>query len=115
VDVPNPTGALMPGAYAEVHFAAESATKRLNLPINALLFRPQGTLAAVVGPDNRIRMQRLTIGRDFGTSVEVLAGLSQEDAVVINPPDSLEAGESVVVKSSNPQPSRPSTAEDSKE
>ncbi len=115
VDVPNPTGALMPGAYAEVHFAAESAAKRLNLPINALLFRPQGTLAAVVGPDNRIRMQRLTIGRDFGSSVEVLAGLSQEDAVVINPPDSLEAGESVVVKSSNSQPSHPPTAQDSHE
>jgi RND family efflux transporter MFP subunit len=112
VDVPNPTGALMPGAYAEVHFAAESATKRLNLPINALLFRPQGTLAAVVGADNRIRMQKLTIGRDFGSSVEVLAGLSQEDAVVINPPDSLEGGESVVVKSSN---LHPPTAQDSKE
>jgi hypothetical protein len=105
----------MPGAYAEVHFAAESATKRLNLPINALLFRPQGTLAAVVGPDNRIRLQKLTIGRDFGNSVEVLAGLSQEDAVVINPPDSLEAGESVVVRNSNTQPSHPPTVQDSQE
>jgi membrane fusion protein, multidrug efflux system len=104
VDVPNHTGALMPGAYAEVHFAAESAGKRLSLPVNALLFRPQGTMAAVVGPDNRIRLQRLTIGRDFGNSVEVLGGLSQEDTVVVNPPDSLEEGESVVVKSPNPHP-----------
>ncbi|HTM40560.1 MAG TPA: efflux RND transporter periplasmic adaptor subunit [Terriglobales bacterium] len=115
VDVPNATGALMPGAYAEVHFAAESATRRLNLPINALLFRPQGTLAAVVGPDNRIRLQSLTIGRDFGSSVEVLAGLTQEDAVVINPPDSLEAGESVMVKSSNAQPSQAPAAQDKQE
>src|SRR5205823_13617031 len=106
VDVPNPSGALMPGAYAEVHFAAESAGKRLSLPINALLFRPQGTLAAVVGPDNRLRLQRLTIGRDFGSSVEVLQGLSQQDAVVVNPPDALEEGESVVVKSSNPESPR---------
>ena len=100
VDVPNPSGALMPGAYAEVHFAAESAAKRLSLPINALLFRPQGTLAAVVGPDNRIRLQKLTIGRDFGNSVEVLEGLSAEDSVVINPPDALEDGEAVVVRGS---------------
>jgi membrane fusion protein, multidrug efflux system len=115
VDVPNPTGALMPGAYAEVHFAAESAAKRLSLPINALLFRPQGTMAAVVGPDNRIRLQRLTIGRDFGSSVEVLAGLSQEDAVVVNPPDSLEGGENVVVKGANSQSSHEPSAQDSRE
>jgi multidrug efflux pump subunit AcrA (membrane-fusion protein) len=112
VDVPNPAGALMPGAYAEVHFAAESGGKRLTLPINALLFRPQGTLAAVVGSDNRIRLQRLTIGRDFGSSVEVLDGLAMDDAVVVNPPDSLEDGQSVVVKTPN-QPSWKSSVQDS--
>jgi RND family efflux transporter MFP subunit len=112
VDVPNPAGALMPGAYAEVHFAAESGGKRLTLPINALLFRPQGTLAAVVGSDNRIRLQRLTIGRDFGSSVEVLDGLTMDDAVVVNPPDSLEDGQSVVVKTPN-QPSSKSSVQDS--
>jgi RND family efflux transporter MFP subunit len=103
VDVPNPSGALMPGAYAEVHFAAELAGQRLTLPINALLFRPQGTMAAVVGPQSRIKLQRLTIGRDFGSSVEVLEGLAPSDSVVINPPDSLEDGENVVVKPANSQ------------
>src|SRR5579871_4511772 len=107
VDVPNPSGALMPGAYAELHFAAEPAGKRLSLPINVLLFRPQGTMAAVVGSDNRISLHRLTIGRDFGSSVEVLEGLTLQDAVVINPPDSLEEGESVVVKTAAP-PASPS-------
>jgi membrane fusion protein, multidrug efflux system len=113
VDVPNASGALMPGAYAEVHFAAESAAKRLSLPINALLFRPQGTLAAVVGPDSRIRLQRLTIGRDFGNSVEVLEGLTPGDSVVVNPPDALEDGENVVVRNSQPV-SRPA-AQDSRQ
>jgi hypothetical protein len=103
----------MPGAYAEVHFAAESAAKRLSLPINALLFRPQGTLAAVVGPDSRIRLQRLTIGRDFGNSVEVLEGLTPTDSVVVNPPDALEDGENVVVRNSQPV-SRPA-AQDSRQ
>ncbi|HEV2116566.1 MAG TPA: efflux transporter periplasmic adaptor subunit, partial [Terriglobales bacterium] len=86
--------------------------KRLNLPINALLFRPEGTMAAVVGPDNRIRLQKLTIGRDFGSSVEVLEGLAPEDAVVVNPPDALEQGENVVVKSSTPPPARSPNTQD---
>jgi multidrug efflux pump subunit AcrA (membrane-fusion protein) len=112
VDVPNPTGALMPGAYAEVHFAADISGQRLSLPINALLFRPQGTMAAVVGPDSRIRLRKLMIGRDFGSSVEVLQGIAAEDAVVINPPDSLEDSENVVVKSTPSQasPGNPSGA-----
>ena len=114
VDVPNPSGALMPGAYAEVHFAGESASQRLTLPINALLFRPQGTMAAVVGSNNRIRLQRLTIGRDFGSSVEVLDGLAPEDAVVVNPPDSLEDGESVVVKTPNSQSPKPAVQDNGK-
>lgn len=113
VDVPNPTGALMPGAYAEVHFAAGSAAKRLSLPINALLFRPQGTIAAVVGDDSRVHLQRLSIGRDFGNSVEVLEGLTPDSTVVINPPDALEDGENVVVKSAQSVPRRPA-AQDGK-
>ncbi len=113
VDVPNPAGALLPGAYAEVHFAAESSAKRLSLPINALLFRPQGTMAAVVGgADRRVRLHKLTIGRDFGSSVEILQGLAPEDNVVVNPPDSLEDGESVVITSPNPQPASKSSSQD---
>ena len=49
VDVPNPSGTLLPGAYAQVHFDAKLSGQRLTLPINALLFRPEGTMAAVVG------------------------------------------------------------------
>ncbi|HSB75489.1 MAG TPA: efflux RND transporter periplasmic adaptor subunit [Terriglobales bacterium] len=114
VDVPNPSGVLRPGAYAEVHFAAEPSGKRLSLPINALLFRPEGTMAAVVGAGSRIQLQRITIGRDYGSSVEVLEGLAPEDAVVVNPPDSLEEGEAVVVRSPNAQPGREPAAQDSK-
>jgi multidrug efflux pump subunit AcrA (membrane-fusion protein) len=57
VNVPNPSGALLPGAYAEVHFDVKFTGQRLSLPINALLFRPDGTMAAVVGPDNRINLK----------------------------------------------------------
>jgi len=101
VDVPNSSGTLLQGEYAEVHFDAQLNGKRLSLPINALLFRPEGTMAAVVNPDNRIALKKLTVGRDFGTSIEVLEGVAPPDAVVINPPDSLENGEQVTVSAQN--------------
>lgn len=101
VDVPNPTGTLLQGEYAEVHFDVQMSGTRLSLPINALLFRPEGTMAAVVGADNRLTLKKLTIGRDFGNSVEVLQGVDQRDSVVINPPDSLENGQQVTVSQNN--------------
>jgi RND family efflux transporter MFP subunit len=95
VDVPNASGTLLPGAYAEVHFDVKVTGQRLSLPINALLFRPDGTMAAVVGPDGRIHLKKLTIGRDFGNSLEVLQGIDPADRIVVNPPDALEEGEQV--------------------
>ncbi len=95
VDVPNPSGTLLPGAYAEVHFGVKITGQRLSLPINALLFRPEGTMAAVVGPDNRINLKKITVGRDFGNALEVLQGIDPTDRVIINPPDALEQGEPV--------------------
>jgi RND family efflux transporter MFP subunit len=103
VDVPNASGELLPGSYAEVHFDLKISGERLSLPVNALLFRPDGTMAAVVEANNHIELKRLTIGRDFGSSVEVLQGLDASDAVVLNPPDSLEAGEAVRVKPPTPK------------
>ncbi len=103
VDVPNPTGELLPGSYAEVHFDLKISGNRLSLPVNALLFRPDGTMAAVVTADNRIALKPLSIGRDFGNSVEVLQGLEATDSVVLNPPDSLESGEPVRIKPPTPK------------
>ncbi len=97
VDVPNPTGLLLQGDFGQVHFKANLSGQRLTLPINALLFRPEGTMAAVVGKDGRLALNKLTIGRDLGSSVEVIQGISADDAVVIDPPDALESGEKVEV------------------
>jgi len=101
VDVPNPSGALLPGAYAQVHFDVRLSGQRLSLPINALLFRPEGTMAAVVGADSSLNLKRITIGRDFGNAVEVLEGIDPVDSVVINPPDSLQQGEQVKIQASS--------------
>src|SRR6202021_3142244 len=66
VDVQNASGTLLPGAYAEVHFDVKVTGQRVSLPVNALLFRPDGTMAAVVGPDSQINLKKLTIGGDLG-------------------------------------------------
>ena len=95
VDVPNPSGTLLPGSYAEVHFDVKVSGQRLSLPINALLFRPDGTMAAVVGSDNRINLKKITVGRDFGNSLEIVDGIAAADRIVVNPPDSLEQNEQV--------------------
>jgi RND family efflux transporter MFP subunit len=104
VDVPNPSGTLLPGAYAEVHFDVKVVAQRISLPINAILFRPDGSMAAVVGTDNRINLKKITIGRDFGNALEILDGLTPTDRIVINPPDALEQGEEVNIAAQNTAP-----------
>ncbi|HTZ49800.1 MAG TPA: efflux RND transporter periplasmic adaptor subunit [Verrucomicrobiae bacterium] len=97
VDVPNKSGLLLPGGYAQVHLQVHVQNERLQVPVNALLFRSEG-LRAVVVDNNRVRLQALQIGRDYGTSLEVLTGLKSEDWIVLNPPDSIENGEEVHVQ-----------------
>lgn len=97
VDVPNKSGQLLPGGYAQVHLQIHVQNERLQVPVNALLFRSEG-LRAVVVENNRVRLQPLQIGRDYGTSLEVLTGLKPDDWIVLNPPDSIENGEEVHVK-----------------
>jgi multidrug efflux system membrane fusion protein len=97
IDVPNPKGTLLPGSFAQVHFALKILTRSLSLPVNALLFRAEGTRAAVVGSDGKIHLKPVVIGRDYGTAVEILGGVEQSDNVVLNPSDSLEEGQPVRV------------------
>jgi RND family efflux transporter MFP subunit len=97
VDVPNPAGKLFPGAYAEVQFDVKATGMRLSLPVTAILFRPEGTMVGVVGSDNKIQLKRVVIGRDYGSTVEVLGGLDASDSIVDNPPDSMEANQQVRV------------------
>jgi multidrug efflux system membrane fusion protein len=97
VDVPNKAGRLLPGAYAQVHFDVPVNGNRLSVPSSAMLFRSEGPSVAVVGPGDRVQLRPIAIGRDFGTSLEILQGIRPTDRVVENPPDSLEAGQVVRV------------------
>ena len=98
VDVPNHEGRLLPGSYAQLHFAVPIQTTRVSVPVNALLFRPEGPRVAVVGSDHKIHLKAVMIGRDFGNKIEILNGLAHTDQIVMNPSDSLEDGQLVNLK-----------------
>jgi len=89
IDVPNSDGALMPGGYAQVHLKMTVAAERLQIPVNAILFRSEGVRVVVVDNQNVAHLRAISIGRDFGTTIEVLQGLSATDWVVMNPSDSI--------------------------
>ena len=95
VDVDNPTGELLPGAFAEVHLAVSSGAPTFILPVSALIFRSQGLQVGVVKDGNRAELAGIIMGRDFGSEVEVVSGLQADDQVITNPPDSLISGETV--------------------
>ena len=94
VDVANPTGEILPGAYAEVHLKLPSANSTVIIPVTSLIFRSEGLRVAVVRQGRAI-MLPISLGRDFGTEVEVASGLDGSEAIITNPPDSLVNGEEV--------------------
>ena len=105
IDVNNPTGELKPGGYIEVHLKLPSSVATFTLPVNATIFKSAGMQVATVKDGKTIALVPITPGRDFGTEMEILAGLNGGDSVVINPPDSLTDGETVRVL--QPQPAAP--------
>jgi RND family efflux transporter MFP subunit len=96
-DVDNPTGELLPGSYVQVHFKLPSSTTSIVVPANTLLFRSEGLRVGVV-QNGKTKLVPITIGRDYGLSVEVLAGLQPTDAVILDPSDSLIDGLEVRIR-----------------
>ena len=94
IEVNNPTGELLSGAYAEVHLKLPGNIATFTIPVNTLLFRAEGLRVAVV-KDGKANLVPLTLGRDFGSEVEVLTGLNGDENVIVNPPDSIVSGQSV--------------------
>jgi RND family efflux transporter MFP subunit len=89
IDVENQDHALLPGSYAEVHLKLASPTSTYFLPVNSVLFRSEGLRVAIVRGGNRVALVPVAVGRDFGTEVEILSGLTGDEMVVANPLDSL--------------------------
>lgn len=102
VDVDNPRGTLIPGELATVHLKLPTPVNSLIVPVNAVLFRSEG-ISAVVVHNGQIAIVPVTIGRDFGDSLEVTSGLDANDQIVVNPPDSIAAGQKVQVAAAGAQ------------
>ncbi|WP_353069761.1 efflux RND transporter periplasmic adaptor subunit [Tunturibacter empetritectus] len=98
VDVDNPKGELLPGAYVFAHFKVPQRSSNLMIPSNTLLFRAQGLQVGVVR-DGRVQLVPVTISKDMGANVEIASGLTPNDAVILDPSDSLASGQEVQVKS----------------
>ena len=98
----NADGSLRPGEYAQVHIVLQNKPGTVVLPSSALTFRDGGLLVATVNAQNHIVMKKITVGRDLGQTVEVSSGLSRDDRVVDNPPDSLRSGDLVRVDMAKP-------------
>jgi RND family efflux transporter MFP subunit len=99
VDVDNPTGELLPGAYVQVHLKLPGkASRGFTIPVSTMLFRSEGLRVGVVR-DGKAQLVPVTLGRDYGNEVEIVSGLSPQDQIIANPADSLISGEPVRIAS----------------
>jgi RND family efflux transporter MFP subunit len=92
LELDNAKGEIFPGAYAEVHFKIPAGAETLRLPANTVLFRSAGLQVATLDDQQKVTLKSIVQGRDFGNTIEVLSGLSPNEVVVLNPPDSITDG-----------------------
>src|SRR6266478_4655204 len=93
----NPNNEIQPGSYAQARLTSDSLGQITTLPNNTLLFRAQGLQVGVVKPDNSVELRDIKVGRDFGTTIEIVQGVSPSDKVILNPADSLMTGDAVQI------------------
>jgi len=105
VDVDNPARLLKPGGYVEVHLKLPSPVNTFTLPVNATIFKSAGLQVAIVKDGKTISLIPVTPGRDFGTEIEIVAGLKGDEWVVLNPSDSFSEG-AVVRVAETPAPAQ---------
>jgi RND family efflux transporter MFP subunit len=98
IDVPNPTGKLMPGAYAEVHMHVPVPVRSLVVPSGSVLYQAAGPQIAVVKQNSQVELRKVGLGRDFGSTIEVTSGLNASDSMITSPPDYLVDGMKVAVQ-----------------
>jgi RND family efflux transporter MFP subunit len=106
VDIPNPSGRFLPGMFVYITFKIAPSGTRWRVPATAVIFDAQGTRVATIGPGNTIRFQPVSLGRDFGASIDIQAGLNGSEAIVTQPTVSLKEGQSVTPITSAGTPSK---------
>lgn len=92
----NPDGLLTPGAYAQARFDLPLDPDKLVIPASAMLFRNQAPEVAVV-ENGMVTLKNITVFVDLGPEIELSAGLSPEDKIIVSPSDSIETGDVVKV------------------
>lgn len=102
-EIDNSPGELMPGNYSEVEFKLPSSPGTVILPVNTLIFRAQGMQVATVSSNNTAELKSVTMGRDFGSTVEIVAGLQAGEKVILNPPSTLSSGQKIQLVSAEKQ------------
>jgi RND family efflux transporter MFP subunit len=90
VQVPNQSGLLLPGMYAQVDFTTPRAEPPLLIKGDALVVRSNGPEVAIVEPDHTIHFQSVTLGRDYGDRMEILSGLTAGQQLAVNPGDTIQ-------------------------
>jgi hypothetical protein len=103
MDIQNPSGELLPGAYATVRFKVTLGMVPLTAPASSILFQAAGPQLGIVNARNQVELRTVTIGRDFGDTVEILSGVTARDNVIANPSDSLTGGTRVAIDRANGQ------------
>jgi len=106
VDVNNPTGQLLSGSFAEVHFKVPTEVSTFIIPVDTLLFRAEGLRVAVV-KDGKAELVPVMPGHDFGETMEIVSGLKGNEAIIENPPDSIVAGEQVQIAQQTAERGKP--------
>jgi RND family efflux transporter MFP subunit len=108
LEVPNESGQLLPGAYAQINLKLQGDTGLVTVPSNVLLFRSEGTAVGIVHPDGKVEVRKIVINRDLGDKLQISQGLSESDQVIVNPSDSLADGMTVHIAAPKPkEPEKP--------
>src|SRR5262249_38506597 len=95
VDIPNPSLHLLPGMFVYVNFKIAPSGTRWRVPATAVMFNAQGTRLVILGEGNRLHFQPVVLGRDFGMSIDVQAGLQGTETVLKQPSVFLQEGQVV--------------------
>jgi RND family efflux transporter MFP subunit len=104
LQIDNSGGELLPGAYVQVTFSLPPSPGTLRIPVNSVIFRGKSPQVATVDDGRHVRLREIAEGRDFGTEIEVLAGIGPDDTLIVNPPDSIATGQQVRIQAAQPQP-----------
>ena len=110
LQIPNESGELLPGAYAQVTLKLTGETGFYTIPASALLFRAEGSAVGVVHPDGKVEIRKITIKLNSGNTLQISEGLSEADQVIVNPSDSLADGMMVNVLGPELRPSAQKSA-----